>query len=174
PRAEAEAADVEVVRLERDDLAEAFDSEGNSVDAEPGPGRVRGLALEGDAGDQIPEAAELERVVGRLEADDERGLVDSRGRVEQGGERIELRADLLAGEEEEAEVERELGVRGPAAELDHHREAALHVGGAEPVDGAVLDPPGQVPLRRHGVGVAGEEDERPAAAFRVEQRLAVV
>src|SRR5262249_61832066 len=86
--AEDEAVDVDVARLEPDDVAEAFDGEGDSVDSEPGPGRVRGLALEDDAGNQVAEAAELERVVGRLEADDECRLVDRRGRVEKGGERI--------------------------------------------------------------------------------------
>ncbi len=42
------------------------------------------------------------------------------------------------------------------------------------MDGAVLDPAGVVPLRRHGVRVPGEEHERPAGALRVQQRLAVV
>ena len=39
---------------------------------------------------------------------------------------------------------------------------------------AALDPPGQVPLRGHRVGVAGEENERLPAAPCVEERLAVV
>ena len=127
-----------------------------------GPRRVRGAALEDDARVEVAEAAELERVVGRLEADHERRLVDDRRRLEHGRQRVVVRAELLAREEEQPEVVRELGLGRPARELDHHREAALHVGRAEPVHGAVLDPAGQVPLRRHGVGVAGEQHERLA------------
>ena len=49
-----------------------------------------------------------------------------------------------------------------ACELEHHREAALHVARAESDDGAVLDPAGDVLLGRNGVVVAGEHDERRA------------
>ena len=63
---------------------------------------------------------------------------------------------------------------GPAPELDHHGEPALHVGRPEAVDGAVLDPAGQVVLGRDGVGVACKQDERPAGALGVEEGLAVV
>ena len=80
-----------------------------------------------------------------------------------------LRAELLAREEEQAQVVGELGLGRPARELDHHGEPALHVGRAEPVDRAVLDPAREVPLRGNGVRVAGEQHERPARALRVER-----
>ena len=89
------------------------------------------------------------------------------------GQRVLGRAELLAREEEQREVVGELGAVGPAGELDHHREAALHVARAEADDRAVLDPAGQVALRRDGVGVAGEQHERLARPLGVEQRLAV-
>ena len=49
---------------------------------EPRPRRVGRAALEDDARVEVAEAAELERVVGRLEADHERRLVDDRRRRE--------------------------------------------------------------------------------------------
>ena len=85
--------------------------------------------------------------------------------LEDAGQRVLGRAELLAREEEEREVVGELGLGGPAGELDHHCEPAFHVARAEADDGAVLDPARQVPLRRHGVGVAGEQDERLAASL---------
>ena len=44
------------------------------------------------------------------------------------------------------------------SELDHHRQAALHVARSQPDHGAVLDPAGDVLLSRHRVVVAGEHD----------------
>jgi hypothetical protein len=40
------------------------------------------------------------------------------------------------------------------------------------VHDTVRDPAGDVPLRRHGVEMAGEHDERPARPGAVEDRLA--
>ena len=133
-----------------------------------------GAPFEDDARVEVAEAAELERVVGRLEADHERRLVDHRRRLEDAGQRVLVRPELLAREEEQAEVVGELGVRRPARELDHHGEPALHVGRAEPVDSAVLDPAGQVALRGTVSVWPGEQHERLAGALGVEQRLAVV
>ena len=50
-------------------------------------------------------------------------------------------------------------------ELDHDRDGALHVGGAEAVDGVGVAAAGTVVLRRDGVEVAGEQDERALAAL---------
>ena len=71
---------------------------------------------------------------------------------EEPGQRALARRQLLAPEEEVAE--RNAG----ASELDHHREAALHVRRAEANDPAVVDPAGQVVLRGHGVVVPREHD----------------
>ena len=49
---------------------------------------------------------------------------------------------------------------GPARELDHDGEPALHVARAEPDHRAVVDPAREVALRRDGVRVPGEEDQR--------------
>ena len=78
------------------------------------------------------------------------------------GEGALARGQLLAGKEEEAHVDRERGALGldPRGQLEHHREATLHVGGAEADDLARLDPAGEVVLGGHGVEVAGEHDER--------------
>ena len=72
------------------------------------------------------------------------------------------------GKKRKRGVERELRrvERDPARELDHHRERRLHVGRAEPVHRAVLARPGDVALRRDGVEVAREEDERAARPAR--------
>ncbi len=172
--AEDEPVDVDVERFEIEHAAQPFERKLNRVDAEPWAGGVGRAAFEDDAGDEVPEAAELEGVVGRLEADHERGLVDDGRCLEDRRQRIFIRADFFAREEEQREVVVELGVGGPVRELDHHGEAALHVGRAEAVDGSVFDPAGQVVLRGDGVRVPGQEDERLAVPLCVEQRLAVV
>ena len=93
---------------------------------------MRAPALEDAPRDEVAVAPGLDRLLGRLHQDRERGLAQGRALLEQAGERIPVRADLLPREEEEAGVDR----RGrtlllePACELDHDRESALHVGGA--------------------------------------------
>ena len=90
--------------------AEPFERERDRVHAEPRPRRVRRAALEDDARVQVAEAAELERVVGRLEADDELRLVDDAGALEHAGQRVLGRAELLAREEEERRRRRRVSV----------------------------------------------------------------
>ena len=131
-------------------------------------------ALEHHARGEVPDAPELERVVGRLEADHQRRLVDQRRSFEDGGQGVLGRPELLAREEEHREVVGERGGSRPVRKLDHHGDAALHVACAEADDGAVLEAAGQVVLGRDGVEVAGENDEGPAAANRVDQGLTVV
>ena len=77
------------------------------------------------------------------------------------------------GKKSSAEVVGEIDAVGPARELDHHGEPALHVARSEADDRIVLDAGGKVSLCRNGVGVAREQHERLARALRVEQRLAV-
>ena len=132
-----------------------------------------GAPFEDDARVQVAETPELQRVVRGLEADDQLRLVDQACALEDAGERVLRGAELLAREEEQCEVVAELGGRRPVGELDHHGEPAFHVAGPEAHDRPVLDPAGQVPLGRHRVGVAREEDERFAAPFGEDHRLAV-
>ncbi len=73
----------------------------------------------------LPQTAELKRVVGRLEADHERGLVDERRRLEHRGQRVHGRPELLAREEQQPEIEGELRAGRPGRELHHHCETAL-------------------------------------------------
>ncbi len=79
-----------------------FERDADRVHAEPRPSRVRGTALEDDARIQVAETAELQRVVRRLEADDELRLVDEAGLLEDAGQGVLRRAELLAREEEQS------------------------------------------------------------------------
>ena len=104
------------------------------------------------------------------------GVVDARDAVEEVGQRALLRGQLLSRKEEEVEVERLAAIQvGPRpGDLDHHRDAALHVAGAEALDHAVAQASRDVVLRRNRVEMPGEDDERPvAAALAVPERLAV-
>ena len=107
----------------------------------------------------------MEDAIGRLEHDREPRAVEGAG-GEEGGQRAFGNGDLLTREEEVAP--RHAGAR----ELEHHGDAALHVGRAGTVDGAAVDPAGDVPLRGHRVEVTGEHDGRRSVA--VQQHLAVV
>jgi len=101
--------------------------------------------------------------VGRLEQDRERRLAHELGALEEGGKRVVLHRELLAAEDEERDIGACAGgLREIPDELQCDRDTALHVARAEAVHRAVLDPPGKVLLRRNGVVVAGEDDERSA------------
>ncbi len=91
------------------------------------------------------------------------GAAQARLAREQGLERAVAMRQLLAAEEDEAEVHRGVRRRAVERQLDHHRERALHVGGAEAVHRALADPAGPVVLCRHGVEMAGEQHERALA-----------
>ncbi len=134
---------------------------------------MRRDAFDDDARDDVPETAGVHLKVGRLEHDHEAGLVHQPA-LEEHGQRALGDRDLLAREEQEAQVDPGLGRRGPAGELDHDGDAALHVARAEPVHDAVLEPPGKVALGRDGVEMSGQHDERTAAAHAVEERLALL
>jgi hypothetical protein len=118
-------------------------------------------AVEGDTRREVPEAPGLDRQVGRLEQHGQVGLPGERAAVEQGGERVVHRRQLLAAEEEQADVDRaRLLAREVADELERDRDAALHVARAAPVHGARVDAARQVVLRRDGVVVPREQEER--------------
>ena len=96
----------------------------------------------------------------RLQHDRERRVVDQPRALEQGRQRVEPCRKLLATEYEQRDIARGGRIdREIADELQRHSNAALHVGGAEPMHHAVLDPPGKIVLRRNRVVVPGEHDE---------------
>ena len=122
---------------------------------------------------RLPRHPSCKRVVGRLETDDELRLVDDRRLREDAGQRVLVRPELLPREEQQPEVVGEVDAVGPAGELDHHAEPALHVARPETDDRAVLEPGRQVALRRDRVRVAREQDERLPGSLGVEERLPV-
>ena len=97
----------------------------------------------------VAEAAGVDRVVGRLHHHDELG--GERVALEQRRERAVGDGQLLAAEEQRAER------RAVADELDHHRERALHVAGAEPDHAVAVAAPRPVALGGDGVEVAAEQ-----------------
>ena len=96
--------------------------------------------------ERLPTQPGLDRQVGRLEQEREVGLVDERRRVEERGEGVVLRWELLATEEEECDVHASR-LRGCelAHELERDGDATLHVARTAAVNGAVRDAPGHVP-----------------------------
>jgi hypothetical protein len=171
--AEEQSFDHRVARLRFEHRAQTVQRERDRVLPEPGPCRVRGSPVEHDPCVQIAEAAELQRVVGRLEADHELSLVDEAGRLEDIRQRVLDGPELLAWKEQERDVIGELRLGGPAGELDHHRKTALHVTRAESDDPAVLNASGQVALGRNRVHVPCEQHQGLCVPFRVDGRLAV-
>ena len=170
---EGQPADLDLERRHRDHGREPFHGEIDRVDALPGARRVGALAVERQRRVEVPEAARVDRVVGRLEHDDEVGLEHERRLGEDARERALLGWELLPHEEQEREVERRRRAGRPAGQLDHHGDSALHVARAEADHPAVLDPAGDVVLGGHGVEVAGEQDERRVRALRREEERLV-
>jgi GTP-binding protein HflX len=130
---------------------------------------------ETDSRVDVADASELQFVVGRLQDDHERCALERAGGKER-GQRALLDRDLLTWKEQEAGSE--IGRGSPRGErpreLHHHRDASLHVTRAESVDDRVVPPPGEVPVRRHGVEVPGQDHERfIRGRRRVPERLAV-
>ena len=146
-------------RVEVEERIEAADGTFERAVRQPGASRVPARAVEGEPGDDVPEAARLNRQIGRLEDYGERGLVHERRPVEQGGERVVLRRQLLAAEQQEGDVTRRRREVEIAHQLQRDGEPALHVAGAEAVNGTVGDAAGDVVLRGHGVVVRREHDQ---------------
>ena len=176
--AEDEAVDLDGARRERDERREPLDRARDRVHAEPRPRRVGALAAEDERRVEVAEAAGLDRVVGRLEHDASAASSTSRRSREERGERALLGRQLLAREEQKADVDAQLG-RVSAAQ-----RASSSITASPPFMSLAPRPmhqpssirPGQVVLRRDGVEVAGEQDERPpgCAPSRRRSRLAVV
>ena len=135
--------------------ASASDAGGGALDrvvGRPRPRGVPGAPVERPDGVDVAEAAGVQLARRRLHHHHELGV--ERLAREQRRERRLLHRQLLAAEEQAAE--RGAGER----QLDHHRERALHVAGAEPVHALAVDPAGPVVLRGDRVEVAGEQQRR--------------
>ena len=98
------------------DPREALDRAMNGVVGQPRPRRVAADAVEGHLGRQRPDAPRLDRQVGRLEQDREIGLVHEWAAVEERGQRVVLRRQLLAAEQEQRDVDR-TGLESPRARV---------------------------------------------------------
>src|SRR5262249_23978525 len=120
-------------------------------------------AAERDTGLNVPETACVQDAVGRLQDDRELGVGHEAG-VEERRQRAVDHGDLLTREEEIT------AGRACTRKLDHHRDARFQVARPKAGQGAVVDPAGDVALRRDGVEVAGE----PHRALAVQEHLAVV
>ena len=81
--------------------------------------------------------------------------------VEQLDQAAVLACHLFPGVEHPGHVDGRLGDR--AGQLEHHRQAALHVGGAQPPQCVALDPGTRRRVARNGVGVAGQQQPVRAA-----------
>ncbi len=117
-------------------------------------------SVKGEPGDDVAEAARVDCKVRRFEEDRESRLVDERRAVEESGEGVVLRGELLATEEHERHVARARCGIEVAHELHRDGETTLHVARTQSVDGFVVDSPGKVVLCGHGVVVRCEDDER--------------
>jgi GTP-binding protein HflX len=137
---------------------------------QPRSGRMAARPVERELRDHVPKASSLDRQVRRLEHDGETGLVHSCRLREQREERIVLGRQLLAPEEQEAQVAgRELRVEAPR-ELEGDGEAALHIAGTQAVHGAAGDAAWSVPLRGNSVVVRHEQDQRRCRAARRDEQ----
>ena len=148
-----EPVELDLERREMCQRRETFRKLVNCIATRPRPGRVRALAVELDAGLQVPDATGVEDRVRGLEHDCELGPREDAAR-EGGGQRALFERHLFACEEDVARR------HARPCELEHHGDAALHVAGAEAVHGSVGDPAGKVLLRRHRIDVAGEGHRR--------------
>ena len=117
--------------------------------------------MEGQSRDDVAQAAGVHDAIGRLEQYRKRRLVHELGAHQKGWERIVLDGQLLAPEDHERDIGGSSRVLGEVPhELERDRDAALHVARTEPMNRAIVDPARDVVLRRDGVVVPGEDDER--------------
>ena len=127
---------------------------------EPGTRRMPARAVKGELGNDISEAARVNREIRRLEHDCESGVVNECRTVEQRGEWVVLRRQLLAAEEQQCQVAGGLDGVEVAHELHRNCESGFHVARTEAVNRPVGDATGKVVLRGHGVVVRYQHDQR--------------
>jgi len=123
--------------------------------------------VEDESRDDVAETAGLDPPVGGLEDDRQSRLVDRPRADEERRQRVVLRRQLLAAEEDESDVVRaEVPDREITHELDRDCEAALHVARAEPVHRAFPDLTGKVVLHGNRVVMTNENHQRHVAPAR--------
>src|SRR5205823_14125496 len=125
----------------------------------PRPRRVGADSPKGELRTQVADAADVELVVRRLEHDYELGLSGLRTGLQELGHRAFLSRELLADEEEKAEVELELGGERPLGKLEHHGHAALHVARPEADDRIAFYQPRKGVLRGDGVAMDSQQEQ---------------
>ncbi len=121
--------------------------------------------MEVDSRLEVPETPCVEDAVRWLKHDRELDSLEHAAGKD-AGQRAFLERHLLAREEDVP------GREPRARELEHHRDAALHVARTEAVHRAAIDAPRNVALRRHRVEMPGERDR--GARIAPDDRLAVV
>ena len=106
------------------DPGEALDRPVQRVVREPRPRRMATPPLEGDAHREVADAPGLDLEVGRFEQHREVGVANGVAAVEEGGERVVHRRQLLAAEEEQGDVDRPgIAPRQLAHELERDGDA---------------------------------------------------
>ena len=138
-----------------EDLAGAVDR----VDALPRPRCVRALAPDGHVDAHRTLAAGLDDGVRGFHQDREVGRQQVRAALREDPEAVVLLLDLLGLVEQEGDVA--VGRRHGRGDLEHHRDPALHVAGAQTMKPSVqqvaFELCRQVRVDRHGVEVAGDD-----------------
>ncbi len=104
-------------------------------------------------------AAHLDAEVRGLEHDRERRAGQLRKLRQHAPEAVLRRRALLGVVEDAREVEAQRRRAERVHEREHHRDARLHVGRADPVQEPAVAAGLRVPLRRHRVEVPGQHDE---------------
>ncbi len=109
-------------------------------------------------------APRLDHAIRRLTQEGDVTFDEIRALSEQPTEAVVHRVDLLRFVEDVGHVDRRVG--DGAGELEHHRDARLHVGRTTSPQRVAFDPGRAVAVDRHGVGVAGEDESKRSASVR--------
>jgi hypothetical protein len=124
---------------------------------------VRALAAHDDLGVHDAVAPELEPEIGRLEQDRERCLAQPRHLADQPPEPIVRVRSFLRVIEHRGDVEAHRVRRHGVEQREHHGVTRFHVARAEPVELVAVAPRGRIALRRHGVEMSREHEQRTVA-----------
>ena len=155
---ELETVDDVWLRFQRPDEGEERARLRDGVLPQPGPCRVRWLADEDDVGIDHALTSRLDRPISGLQNNRCRRSPQPRRFVEDTGELIAGQGPFLTGVENADHLLRAEGLD----EMDHHRQAALHVGRTETGQPVSFDPRPAVALERHRVEMP-DQQHRPVA-----------
>ena len=166
------AVDVDVARLIARQPVEHRTELVNGVVAQPRSRGVRPGARGPDDDADGALAARLDVAAGRLAEDGDVGAQPVGQFALDAAEPVGAGLDLLAVVHHQRDVVRGFGDGG--GQVQEHRVARLHVGGAAAVQFAADEPARQVVGGGHGVGVAGQQHpRRPAEVGAGQHRVAV-